>query len=51
VEALIGKRPYEEKRALDVSDHELLENDVPELKISENGIPAHPIPVPPVGDL
>src|SRR5450432_1316462 len=50
VETLIGKRPYEEKRALDVSDHEL-ENDVPELKIAENGIPAHPIPVPPVGDL
>ena len=51
VEALIGKRPYEEKRALDVSDHELLENDVPELKVAENGIPAHSIPVPPVGDL
>ncbi len=51
VEALIGKRPYEEKRALDVSDHELLENDVPELKVAENGIPAHLIPVPPVGDL
>ena len=51
VEALIGKRPYEEKRALDVSDHELLDNDVPELKVAENGIPAHLIPVPPVGDL
>ena len=51
VEALIGKRPYEEKRALDVSDHELLENDVPELKIAENGIPSHLIPVPPEGDV
>ena len=50
VEALIGKRPYEEKRALDVSDHDIL-NDVPEIKIAENGIPAHPVPVPPVGDL
>ncbi len=50
VEALIGKRPYEEKRALDVSDHDLL-NDVPEIKIAENGIPEHPVPVPPVGDL
>ena len=50
VETLIGKRPYEEKRALDVSDHELLD-DVPPLKIAENGIPAHPIPVPPVGEL
>jgi len=51
VEALIGKRPYEEKRALDVSDHELLTDDVPELKIAENGIPSHPIPVPPVGEV
>jgi AFG3 family protein len=51
VETLIGKRPYEEKRTLDVSDHEILGNDVPELKVAENGIPAHPIPVPPVGDL
>jgi len=50
VEALIGKRPYEEKRALDVSDHEIL-NDVPDIKIAENGIPAPPVPVPPVGDL
>jgi AFG3 family protein len=51
VETLIGKRPYEEKRALDVSDHEILDHDVPELKISENGIPAPPIPVPREGDL
>src|SRR5450631_4302493 len=51
VETLIGKRPYEEKRVLDVSEHELLENDVPELKVAENGMPVHPIPVPPVGDL
>jgi hypothetical protein len=28
VEALIGKRPYEEKRALDVTDHE--SNGVPQ---------------------
>ncbi len=52
VEALIGKRPYEEKRALDVSDHDdPLVGDVPEIKIAENGMPSHPIPVPPVGDL
>lgn len=51
VETLIGKRPYEEKRALDVSDHEILNNDVPEIKITENGIPAPLVPVPPVGDL
>jgi len=51
VETLIGKRPYEEKRALDVSDHDVLNNDVPEIKIADNGIPAPPIPVPPVGDL
>ena len=51
VETLIGKRPYEEKRALDVSDHELLVDDVPELKIADNGIPAPPVPVPPIGDL
>jgi AFG3 family protein len=50
VETLIGKRPYEEKRALDVSDHDIQE-DVPEIKIAENGIPAPPVPVPPVGDL
>ena len=50
VETLIGKRPYEEKRALDVSDHEIL-NDVPDIKIAENGIPAPPVPVPPVGEL
>jgi cell division protease FtsH len=49
VEALIGKRPFEEKRALDVSDHDL--DDVPEIKIAENGIPAPQVPVPPVGDL
>ena len=51
VEALIGKRPYEEKRALDVSEHDILVDDVPELKVAENGMPEHPIPVPPVGDL
>jgi AFG3 family protein len=51
VEALIGKRPYEEKRALDVSDHDPLVGDVPEIKVAENGMPSHPIPVPPVGDL
>jgi cell division protease FtsH len=51
VETLIGKRPYEEKRALDVSDHDVMNNDVPEIKIAENGIPALPVPVPPVGDL
>ena len=50
VEALIGKRPYEEKRALDVSDHDI-PNDVPGIKIAENGIPAPPVPVPPIGDL
>jgi cell division protease FtsH len=33
VEALIGKRPYEEKRALDVSEH-------------DNGVPP-PVVVPP----
>jgi cell division protease FtsH len=49
VEALIGKRPFEEKRALDVSDHDL--DDVPDIKIAENGIPAPQVPVPPVGDL
>src|SRR3984893_2812476 len=49
VEALIGKRPYEEKRALDVSDHDL--DDIPGIKIAENGMPEHPIPVPPVGEL
>jgi AFG3 family protein len=37
VEALIGKRPYEEKRALDVTDHPHLEHhNIP----SENGAPA-----------
>jgi AFG3 family protein len=51
VEALIGKRPYEEKRALDVSEHDVLVDDVPELKVAENGMPEHPIPVPPAGDL
>jgi AFG3 family protein len=51
VEALIGKRPYEEKRALDVSDNDPLVDDVPPLKVAENGIPSHPIPTPPVGDL
>jgi hypothetical protein len=50
VEALIGKRPYEEKRALDVSDHDI-PNDVPGIKIAENGIPAPQVPVPPIGDL
>jgi cell division protease FtsH len=49
VETLIGKRPYEEKRALDVSDHDM--NDVPDIKIADNGIPAPPVPVPPIGDL
>jgi len=51
VETLIGKRPYEEKRALDVSENDILIDDVPELKIAENGIPSHPIPTPPVGDV
>ncbi len=46
VEALIGKRPYEEKRALDVSEHDLV-NDVPELKLADNGLPAPPVAVPP----
>ena len=46
VEALIGKRPYEEKRALDVSEHDLV-NDVPELKLADNGMPAPPVAVPP----
>ena len=49
VETLIGKRPYEEKRALDVSDHDI--PDVPGIKIAENGIPAPPVPVPPIGEL
>jgi len=48
VEALIGKRPYEEKRALDVSDHTM--DDVPEIKIAENGIPAPPVPIPSPND-
>ena len=26
-------------------------DDVPDIKIAENGIPAPPVPVPPVGDL
>jgi AFG3 family protein len=34
VEALIGKRPYEEKKISDVIDHSL------EKKANENGIPA-----------
>jgi cell division protease FtsH len=46
VEALIGKRPYEEKRALDVSEHDLV-NDVPELKLADNGLPAPPVAIPP----
>jgi AFG3 family protein len=41
VETLIGKRPYEEKRALDVTDH--VDEHVP---VNENGIPA-PAYVPP----
>ena len=40
---------YEEKRALDVSEHELL-NDVPELKLADNGLPAPPVVIPPVGE-
>jgi cell division protease FtsH len=46
VEALIGKRPYEEKRALDVSEHDI-PNDVPDLKIIDNGLPAPPVTIPP----
>jgi cell division protease FtsH len=46
VEALIGKRPYEEKRALDVSEHDI-GNDVPGLKLGDNGLPAPPVAVPP----
>jgi AFG3 family protein len=42
VEALIGKRPYEEKRALDVTEHE------PKNTIIENGIPTDTIINPPV---
>jgi AFG3 family protein len=44
VEALIGKRPYEEKRALDVSDHES------EHKIGDNGLPAPAVPFPPAAE-
>jgi len=46
VEALIGKRPYEEKRELDVSEHDLVD-DVPELKLADNGLPAPPVAIPP----
>jgi cell division protease FtsH len=46
VEALIGKRPFEEKRALDVSEHDI-GNDVPGLKLGDNGLPAPPVAVPP----
>ena len=49
VEALIGKRPYEEKRALDVSEHEIV-NDVPGLKLGDNGLPAPPVAVPPAAE-
>jgi cell division protease FtsH len=49
VETLIGKRPYEEKRALDVSEHELLD-DVPELKVADNGLPAPPVAIPPTAE-
>jgi cell division protease FtsH len=42
VEALIGKRPYEEKRALDVTEHD--EEGLHPL--GSNGIPA-PVIVPP----
>ncbi|HEY4154237.1 MAG TPA: hypothetical protein VGM24_02395, partial [Puia sp.] len=48
VETLIGKRPFEEKRALDVSEHEL--DDVPELKLPDNGLPAPPVAVPPIAE-
>jgi cell division protease FtsH len=46
VEALIGKRPYEEKRALDVSEHDMMK-DMPELKPGDNGLPAPPVAIPP----
>jgi cell division protease FtsH len=42
VEALIGKRPYEEKRALDVSDHSEHKN-----VSSENGTPSGISVIPP----
>ena len=42
VEALIGKRPYEEKRALDVSDHDDHHNN----STSENGLSAGKIASP-----
>jgi AFG3 family protein len=42
VEALIGKRPYEEKRALDVTDHT---ESIP--PTGGNGIPPFPLGVPP----
>ncbi len=46
VEALIGKRPYEEKRALDVSEHE--HENHPEPKPAENGTTGvHVIPPAP----
>ena len=48
VEALIGKRPYEEKRVLDVVDHDVMAHDVPELKPLDNGLPAPPVSMPPV---
>lgn len=49
VEALIGKRPYEEKRTLDVSEHDIVD-DVPELKIADNGLPATPVAIPPAAE-
>ena len=44
VEALIGKRPFEEKRTLDVSDHD---TDVKPGDLGENGLPAPPVAFPP----
>ena len=45
VEALIGKRPYEEKRALDVTDH--TESSPPTGEnAGENGVPFPPLVIP-----
>jgi AFG3 family protein len=44
VETLIGKRPYEEKRALDVSDHTEHTNVINENGVPESSSPINPVP-------
>jgi AFG3 family protein len=44
VETLIGKRPYEEKRALDVSDHTDHNNAISENGNPSGGTPVNPLP-------